>query len=769
MNIPKLNNKINIGQNIIRLPKITDIFPCFLLFLASRASVIGMFPFGLSMFCAVFQKSISYMGILTLVLACISAHTGVWTYKYILGAVLFWLYSRIREDYRENPLLSSFVSGACLFFAGLVLTLYYPTGMYDFLVVCIESVLCAFFYIVFDKASLLFTYSREACGEAELVSACLCLGIFITGVNDITLPFNINLSSLITIYAVMCIAMHENLAVAGAGGLSAGFMCSMNSTAAVTLMGFYGLSSIFSNLLKGFKKYGVALGFLGGSAITLFYIGNSFEIPLSIFEVLVSVLAFILTPDSVHKKIGVFFKRTLHPEIVPETVRMREYLTDRLYTASNVFMNLKDTVKSSSDRRLNLYNKDMCAIFDEATDRVCRKCSNCGKCFGENSSNSFRIIFSLLEVIESQGFCNEKNAPTEFLNLCEKPEVFLNELSHVYELYKTEVLKLGSDKNNRDLLLTQYNEISEMFYEMSEEIRSGFCFLAETEKRIADELSAYNINVREVKVIESLERSLDIYISCDKRFSEKLLEEKLSNILKVPVMFLESSGGSMMRFMPKGNFTAEVYTKQIPKEGQVINGDNLIFFKGKDYKYYVILCDGMGNGEKANRESKICADMITAYLKAGFSPKITLNLVNSAITLKSDNEIFSSIDLLCIDLLSGQADFYKIGGSKSFFCHQGHTETIFSDTLPCGIFPENHINVTSKRISDGDILIMMSDGVSDVSPGYLSGERISKIVEKDAEDIKGISEMILSSALKKKYNKAIDDMTIASIKISSAE
>lgn len=769
MNIPKLNNKINIGQSIIRLPKLTDIFPCFLLFLAGRASVIGMFPFGIAMFCAAFQKSISYIGIITLVLAGISVHAGIWTYKYVLGAILFWLYSRIREDYRNNSLLSSFVSGACLFFGGLVLTLYYPTGMYDFLVVCIESVLCAFFYIVFDKASLLFTYSREGCGEAELVSGALCLGILITGVSDIILPFNISLSSLITIYAVMCIAMHENLAVSGAGGLAAGFMCSMSNTAAITLMGFYGLCAIASNLLKGFKKFGIVLGFLGGSAITLFYIGNSFEIPLSIFEVLISVLLFILTPDSVHKKIGVFFKRTLHPEIVPETVRMREYLSDRLCNASDVFLKLKDTIKSATDRRLNLYNKDMCSIFDEVTDRVCRKCSTCGKCFGENQNNSFRIIFSLLEVIESQGFCNEYNAPSEFLNLCEKPEVFLNEFSHVYEIYKTEILKLGNDKNNRDLLLQQYGEISDLFFEMSEEIKGGFCFLTETEKRIADELSASKINVKEVKVIESLERTLDIYIACEKNISQKLLEEKLSNILKVPVSFIENCGNYMMKFAPKGLFFTEVYTKQIPKEGQLINGDNLVCFSDKNYKYYVILCDGMGSGEKANRESKICADMIMAYLKAGFSPKMTLNIVNSAISLKSDNEIFSSIDLLCIDLMSGQADFYKIGASKSFFCHSGRTETIFSDTLPSGIFPENHINITSKRISDGDILIMMSDGVSDSSPGYLSGERISKIVEKDAEDIKGISEMILSSALKKKYNKAIDDMTVATIKINLNE
>ena len=177
----------------------------------------------------------------------------------------------------------------------------------------------------------------------------------------------------------------------------------------------------------------------------------------------------------------------------------------------------------------------------------------------------------------------------------------------------------------------------------------------------------------------------------------------------------------------------------------------------------------MGNGEFAAKESKIVSKMTEMYIKAGFSPKMTLNMINSALVLKSENEVFSSVDLLCLDLISGMADFYKIGGSKSFFYHDGLTETIFSDTLPVGIMPETHVSVTSKKISDGDIIIMMSDGVCDTTPGYLSGERIGKIIEKDSDDTENISNMILNSALKKKCGKAIDDMSIATIKLNSLE
>lgn len=769
MNIQKLNNKINTGKNIIRLPKLSDIFPCFLLFLAGRASVIGMFPFGLSMFCACFKKSVSYIGIITLILSGMSSGVGMWTYKYAMGAILFWLYTRISEDYRKNTISSSIVSGMCLFLGGLFLNLYYPTGLYDFLVVCIESVLCAFFYVVFDKASMLLTYTRDGCGEQELISAALCIGIFITGVNDVNIPPGINLSALLTMYAIMSISMHENLAVAGCGGLAAGFVCSMSSGHAITLMGFYGICAISANLLNSFSKYGTALGFLGGAAVTLMYIGNAFIIPVSVFEIGICMLLFILTPDVVHEKMSVFIKRTLHPEIVPESVRMREYLAERLKHSSDVFLTLKETIESGSDKRLKLYNKDMCSIFDEVTERVCRKCPDFGRCFSENKSNSYRIIFSILEITESKGFCNEKNAPGEFLAMCIKPEVFLAEFAHVYELYKTEMITKGRDKNSRDLLTLQYNELSEFFMELSDEIKEGFCFLPELESRIAEELIRCKINVREVKVIEDADGICDIFITSGRFTSTKLLEEKLSEILKLPIAFVESCSSQTARFSPRGSFYTEIFTKQIPKEGQTINGDSLTCFPAKNHKYYILICDGMGNGEFAAKESKIVSKMTEMYIKAGFSPKMTLNMINSALVLKSENEVFSSVDLLCLDLISGMADFYKIGGSKSFFYHDGLTETIFSDTLPVGIMPETHVSVTSKKISDGDIIIMMSDGVCDTTPGYLSGERIGKIIEKDSDDTENISNMILNSALKKKCGKAIDDMSIATIKLNSLE
>ena len=89
------------------------------------------------------------------------------------------------------------------------------------------------------------------------------MGVFITGLSGIVFPYNISLANIVSVYAVLCIALHGGIAAAGSGGLCIGFMSAMSSPSAVVTMGIFGISALFGNLLKSFGRFGVALGFLG--------------------------------------------------------------------------------------------------------------------------------------------------------------------------------------------------------------------------------------------------------------------------------------------------------------------------------------------------------------------------------------------------------------------------------------------------------------------------------------------------------------------------
>ena len=66
----------------LRRPAIKDIAGGVFMLLASRASVMGMFPFGTAFFAAGFDKGIAYIGIAVMCGGLISAGAGILAVKY---------------------------------------------------------------------------------------------------------------------------------------------------------------------------------------------------------------------------------------------------------------------------------------------------------------------------------------------------------------------------------------------------------------------------------------------------------------------------------------------------------------------------------------------------------------------------------------------------------------------------------------------------------------------------------------------------------------
>ena len=93
----------------LRRPVLRDLSGNILLFLASRASVMGMFPFGFSFFAAGFDKGIAYIGIGVMCLGLISAGAVLNTVKYLIAALLYWIYIKTRHG--ENKITESVICG----------------------------------------------------------------------------------------------------------------------------------------------------------------------------------------------------------------------------------------------------------------------------------------------------------------------------------------------------------------------------------------------------------------------------------------------------------------------------------------------------------------------------------------------------------------------------------------------------------------------------------------------------------------------------------
>lgn len=750
---------------MLRAPVINDIGMVVLLLLSGRASVLGMFPFGVAFFAACFDKSIAYIGITVLSVALMTTSGKIMLVKYLVAALIFWIYTRFKR--RDNLVIEASCCGGAMFLGGLVFLIYNFAGMYDILMLFVESIVAAIMFIIFRKSQELMENRkrRTQTAQDELISISVSAGVLITGLSGIVFPYNISLANIVSVYTVLCIALHGSLAAAGSGGLCIGFLASMSSPSAVVTMGIFGISALFGNLLKAFGRFGVALGFLGGSAVALLYAGDAFALPVTIVETAAGAIFFMLTPNKFQNFINAFFSRSLNIEALNSDVRVKEYLSMQLEKVSQAFRSLEECFESASQKRLKAYNKDVASLFDEVADRVCEGCPNAAKCWQSDFTRTYRSIMLLLDTIETRGVLTIDSVPVSFREKCMRTELFVVEFNHVYELYKKNLVRMGEAVTARDLVARQYREVSSLMDSMAENITAGFAFREDMEESIVSELDKVGIVAFEVSVIEGGHGKMEVYLGVNKGTEVGRIEAVLESVLETPMSYENENAGGLMKFASCARYSVDIGIRQISRDYTEVSGDSIDSFMTDDYKQYVIISDGMGSGRRAMNESHITLKLLREFLMSGFGVHTAVDMINSALCLKLDYECFSTVDLLCIDLMTGICEFFKIGGAESIVLHGANVETVFSVSLPVGMLSDIKVQGQSKRLGDGDTIIMMTDGVSEAGFGTVRTDWLKKEIKMPFDTMDELARSVVENAIKKSRDAVVDDMTVAAVRL----
>ncbi len=217
------------------------------------------------------------------------------------------------------------------------------------------------------------------------------------------------------------------------------------------------------------------------------------------------------------------------------------------------------------------------------------------------------------------------------------------------------------------------------------------------------------------------------------------------------------------------NYSVELGVSQVPKEGQEVSGDYYSLLSLKEGKQVIILSDGMGSGNKAKEESKATVSLLEDLLEIGFSRDLTFKTVNTVMQLRSCEETFATVDLALVDLIDGNVEICKIGAAPSFLKRGKQVKEVSGASLPIGILAEIEMETKVERLVDGDMLIMLTDGISEAgvkinnSPNWVK----RKLMEINHCHPQIIADILLEEACHRNKKRVLDDMTIIVCKMVS--
>ena len=209
---------------------------------------------------------------------------------------------------------------------------------------------------------------------------------------------------------------------------------------------------------------------------------------------------------------------------------------------------------------------------------------------------------------------------------------------------------------------------------------------------------------------------------------------------------------------------------RIGKGCDCISGDNFSMLELPGGKQGVILSDGMGAGESAHRESAMVVEILEELLEAGFPKETAFQMLNTALVIGREEVRFSTIDTCIFDLYSGKCEIAKAGASTTFVKRGTQIEGIRSTSLPLGVVAKLELDQMELDLQEGDMVIMVTDGVMDALPVGEQDLLMKMIIEGiHSENPKEVAHHILEQVLACSGEVPLDDMTVLVVSIWSLE
>ena len=381
----------------------------------------------------------------------------------------------------------------------------------------------------------------------------------------------------------------------------------------------------------------------------------------------------------------------------------------RLADAAEAYRTLCHTLKDSFSGPDN--DGDISLVFDRAASRVCRNCANQNLCWHRDYSGTFNALNDATPAIVERGKAVSGDFPLYFASRCIRMTEFLEgvneELTALFyrRQYRARI------RDSREAVCRQYAQLSDLLYETARELDADLIPEPELRRSLRRYLAQRGMG-GEVFVCRDGRGLLRVRLEgtdCGRLTQERELEQ-LSGLLGRPLR-PEREGEDGVFLVEQEPYKAVAGVASRKKEGETVSGDAGTWFKRFDGRVYLLLCDGMGSGEQASRESTLAIRLLEQFLLTGIPADHALLTLTSALALRGEETGgFTTVDLLEIDLFTGEGSLYKLGAAPTYVRQGDSIRRLAGTALPAGLAGET-VDRFTLRLSPGDWVLMVSDGV----------------------------------------------------------
>ncbi len=767
--ILKLKNKIKFSQEIKMVLSEIVIFALGFLLMDVRF-IFGTYPFGLALVAS--QRKYTPFAFCGCLLAVVFKMDLAIEYLIVLGAILGLriVGSLIQKKEKGNKIILGDITGntfisnlfcessdvrvaicaLCAFGLGLFRVIYNNYAYYEIFVLVFFTILCGL---------LTYVFSLNKSREISIAYGAIAFAVMFA-IKDFEL-FSLNVSIILSYALVLYASKHLGGVKGGVLGLLLG-LCQ-----GVTFAPVFGIGGVVAGLLWGVSPY--------LATMSAFAIAIGYGVYAGGYEALIS-----LAPEMLFVSLIMYplikFKMIPVPEFIKENARGRKSVdglilenkeaNDKAYlsTLTEAFEGISQYLRELDEKYKTPTREDYTALCLEACEKHCYGCPKHEICWDRDIKTTDGNIARLGNELFEKGRVVKYVVEEKFLHRCPNIDLIVSKIN---EQSKEKLINVV--KNNKlEVASYDYEQIAKLLFATQNQQSREELTDDKLSERLSRMCAKIGFECDEIKAIGiKSKRIIATGVDVDRtKCSMKELREELQRVVGLPISepeFVMQNNYATMYASSENCFSTREHYDSFTKDGESINGDSVAFFEGAGGKKYMLLCDGMGSGKEASLTSNICVAFLERLLKVTNEKETALAMLNSIIRARG-LECSSTIDLLEVDLVTGKGSFVKSGAVSSYIKRGGNVFKLDSKTMPIGIMKELDAEQISFELREGDICVMVSDGVVENKEDSSQIMKLLKAMEN--ETLATMPNKILREM--KKASKRSDDMTVCVMEIKVA-
>ena len=374
-----------------------------------------------------------------------------------------------------------------------------------------------------------------------------------------------------------------------------------------------------------------------------------------------------------------------------------------------------------------LTREDGLAAMQTSSALVCDGCTKCSLRTDTEKEDSYYLYY-LLRAFEQKGHIDNEDMPQMFQSSCRKKDKYLGQLNRNLGRATMNLSWKNRFMESRDAVVVQFREMSMILEEFSHQMDQARDVSEDYEAELRKAFRRAHMSVQNLLILEYENGQREAYITARTTNGRCMTSREAAGIVGQAMegSFWSPARDSRtiitrqyatVRFLEDGSYHMLCGAARIPKQGESISGDNYTFVESQGSQVVMSLSDGMGSGETASKESRQVVELTEQLLETGFSARAALKLVNTVLLLAGAEQHPATLDVSCIDLHTGVLEVMKLGAVPTFIIDDEGVEILEAGQVPMGIMNGVEPVLMSRKLWDGNRIIMVSDGVLDALPG----------------------------------------------------